>query len=189
MHSKLFLVVNEDRFFLSHRREIALRAVQEGYDVTVVCKDTGQRSDIEDIGLHMLDLPINPTGEKPVQELHTMRFLYRLYRRERPDIVHHVGLKNILWGGLAARLARIGGVVNAVSGLGTLFIGDRLSIKARAILLVLRLSNRSHNVVTIFQNHDDEQLFLNYKIVRPEQCVFIKGSGVNLNEYSFSPEP
>lgn len=66
----------------------------------------------------MIDLPMNRSGQNIIEELHTYCFLYRLYCREKPDIVHHVGLKTILWGTLAAKLAKVHGVVNAVSGLG-----------------------------------------------------------------------
>ena len=50
---KLLLIVNEDRFFLSHRKEIALAAQKAGWEVTVVCKDTGQRAEVEALGLEM----------------------------------------------------------------------------------------------------------------------------------------
>ena len=112
---KLFIVVNEDRFFLSHRKAVAVEALRRGFDVTVVAKDTGRRSEVEAIGARMVDMPINPTGMNPLQELRTFRFLRSLYESERPDIVHHVGLKNILWGGLAAKMLGVGGVVGAVA--------------------------------------------------------------------------
>ena len=89
------MIVNEDRFFMSHRKDIALTAKKRGWDVKIFCKDTGQKKDIEALGLKMVDLPINPTGTNPIEELKTWRFLYKLYCNDQPDIVHHVGLKNI----------------------------------------------------------------------------------------------
>ena len=44
---KLFVVVNVDWFFLSHRKDIALEAQKAGYNVTIVTKDTGKKKDIE----------------------------------------------------------------------------------------------------------------------------------------------
>ena len=55
---KLFIIVNEDRFFLSHRKDIAISAQQKGWELTIVCKDTGQRRDVETLGLKMIDLPM-----------------------------------------------------------------------------------------------------------------------------------
>lgn len=68
---KLLMIVNEDRFFLSHRKDIALTAQKEGWDVTIVCKNTGRRDEVEALGLKMLELPINPTGTNIREELKT----------------------------------------------------------------------------------------------------------------------
>ena len=183
------MVVNEDRFFLSHRKDIAIRASQQGYDVHIVCKDTGRRKERESLGLTMIDMPINPTGNNMFEELRTFFFLYRLYKNDRPDIVHHVGIKDILWGGLAARLTKIHGVVNAVSGLGVLFSDDDFGLMAKMVLRVMRFSNHRKNISVIFQNHEDMQLFVDSKIVAASSCDFIKGSGVNLDVFQYTPEP
>ena len=189
MPKKLFVIVNEDRFFLSHRKEIALAAREAGWDVTVVCKDTGQRQDVEALGLKMLELPINPTGMNLSQELRTWWFLYSLYIKNRDAVIHHVGLKNILWGGLAAKLARVHGVVNAVSGMGAIFSGDKMGMTARGILALMRFSNKRKRVKVIFQNQEDKTLFLNRGVVGESQVEFIKGSGVDLNDFRYVPEP
>jgi glycosyltransferase involved in cell wall biosynthesis len=186
---ELLMIVNEDRFFLSHRKDIALAAKKEGWDVTIVCKDTGQRQEVEALGLKMTELPINPTGTDIRQELKTFLFLYKLYRKHKGAVVHHVGLKLMLWGGLAARLAGVRGMVNAVSGLGVMFSSDRLSVTARAILFILRFSCSRKGVIVIFQNEEDRQLFLGNHVNTPRQSVFIKGSGVDLQLFRYCPPP
>lgn len=185
----IFLIVNEDRFFLSHRKEIALEARRCGYDVTIVAKNYGNFGTIRDMGLNVIDLPINPSGMNLKEEFRTFRFLISLYRREKPDIVHHVGLKNILWGGLAAKLTRVKGVVNAVSGLGALFNGADLTTTTRGILAVMRFSNSRLGVKVIFQNDEDKAIFLEHKAVRSEQIEFTKGSGIDLSKFAYSKEP
>ncbi len=187
--AKLFIVINEDRFFLSHRKEIALRALKEGYDVTVVCKDTGDRARVEALGLRMVDMPINPTGMKIDEELKTLRFLYKLYHDERPDIVHHVGLKTILWGGLAAKWAHTHGVVNAVSGLGVLFSNRKPGLKTRAVMGLMKYADHRDNIRAIFQNNEDKALFVRHGIIKEKDTEYIKGSGVNLNDFAYTPPP
>lgn len=186
---KLLMIVNEDRFFLSHRKDIALTAQRTGWDVTVVCKDTGRMHEIVEMGLKVMELPIYPTSKNPLQELRTWWFLLHLYLRNRDAVVHHVGLKNILWGGLAAKLAGVHGVVNAVSGLGAIFSGDKMGLMAKGILAVMRFSNRRKRVKVIFQNQEDRTLFLQCGIVNDSQVEFIKGSGVNLDVFQYAPEP
>lgn len=186
---KLLMIVNEDRFFLSHRKEIAMAAQKAGWDVMVVCKDTGRRQEVEALGLKVLELPINPTGMNLMQELRTCWFLYQLYVKNRDAVVHHVGLKNILWGGLAAKFARVRGVVNAVSGLGAIFSDEKIGVTAKGILRVMRFSNKRKGVKVIFQNQEDKSLFLRNGVVEESQTEFIKGSGVDLKLFRYVPEP
>lgn len=186
---KLLMIVNEDRFVLSHRKDIALAAQRAGWDVTVVCKDTGRRHELEEMGLKVMELPINPTGENLIQELKTLWFLYTLYKKNRDAVVHHVGLKNILWGGLAAKLVRVHGVVNAVSGLGAIFSKGKIGLMARCVMAFMRFSNRRKRVKVIFQNQEDTSLFLQHGVVDESQVEFIKGSGVDLNVFRYVPEP
>ena len=190
MQKKLFIVVNQDWFFLSHRLAIGIAAKDAGYDVTVVCEDTGVSEKIRNAGLKTIDLPIDKAGTDIKEEIKTFRFLYKLFRRERPDIVHLVGLKTMLWGSLAARLAGVKAIVSAVCGLGVLFDEEHAqSFMSRTILKVLRLTHNQKRVKVIFQNNDDRDIFINARIVKPKQCAFTNGSGIDLHKYEYTPEP
>lgn len=190
MKYKLLLVVNEDRFFLSHRKPVALAALNDGFETIVVAKNTGDKDKILSLGLRFINLPINPTGMNPFQELKTFWSLYRLYRKNKPDVVHHVGMKNILWGGLAAKFCRIPGVVNAVSGLGGLFNNaDDLGLVSKMILWLIGFSNNKNQVKFIFQNKDDIRILQSHCAIEKEQIEFTHGSGIDLNEFSYSKFP
>ena len=187
---KLFIVVNVDYFFLSHRKDIALRALKEGFDVTIIAEDTGKSKEIESLGLHFINLPINKTGTNIFQELKTFRFLYSLFKKERPEIVHLVGLKTILWGGLAAKLVKVKGLVTAVSGLGVMFSPEyNKKLMPKAILKVLRFIHNRKNTYCVFHNTDDIDLFIKNKIIDSKYCIRTMGSGIDLNQYKYKEEP
>lgn len=187
---KIFIVVNQDKFFLSHRTQIGIAAKEAGYDVTVVCKDTGLFDTLRGMGFKAVAMPINRTGTNLREELKNLAFLYRLFRRERPDLVHLVGLKIILWGSIASRLAGVKAMVSAVSGLGVLFDEKHSgSLSSRSILKVLRLTHRLKRLRVIFQNQDDYSIFRNAKIMPADKCAFTNGSGIDLDSYSYTPEP
>lgn len=187
---KLFIVVNQDWFFLSHRLPIGVAAKDAGYDVTIVSGDTGVSDKIRDAGLKTINVPISKSGTNLKYELKTFFFLYKLFRREKPDIVHLVGLKTMLWGSLACRLAGVKAMVSAVCGLGVLFDEAHAhSFMTRSILKVLRITHKKKQLAVIFQNNDDKAVFLNAKIMKEEQCAFTNGSGINLQNYDYTPEP
>lgn len=186
---KLFLVVNVDWFFLSHRLPVALAAQNAGWDVTVVTTDTGRLGDIEVYGIKAINLPMSRSGMNFFQELRTFYFLYKLYKKKMPSVVHHVGIKTILWGTLAAKFAKVNGVVNAISGLGGLFADDNKSLLTKTLPVVLRFSHHRDNLLVIFQNQEDKALYVGHHIINNNQTRMIRGSGVDLKEYSYTPEP
>ena len=190
MNKKLFIVVNQDWFFLSHRLPIGMAAKEAGYDVTIVSEDTGVSDKIREAGLKTMNLPINKAGTNIKDEIKTFFFLYKLFRREKPDIVHLVGLKTMLWGSLACRLAGVKAMVSAVCGLGVLFDEEHAhSFMTRSILKVMRVTHKKKRLAVIFQNNDDKAIFLNAKIMKEGQCAFTNGSGINLQNYNYTPEP
>lgn len=180
-NKRLLIIVNEDKFFLSHRKEIGIHAKERGWDVAVVGKNTGKKHIIESLGLEFIEMPVNPPGKKIHQELKTFRFLHDLYGKEKEAIVHHIGLKNMVWGGVAARMRHVDGVINAVSGLGIMFSDFNPSRLKKLLIPVLKWGMNTENVTVIFQNHEDESLFEALGICTNAKHNFIKGSGVDLS--------
>lgn len=188
--SKLFYVFSIDYQLISHRKAVVEAAINAGHEVTIVAQDTGYRHEIENLGTRFIDLPINRVGTNLSEELQTLRFLYQLYRKNKPDIVHHVSLKIVLWGGLAARFAGVHSVVNAINGLGVLFAnGEADSFMKKMILRVIRFSNQRKRAITILQNKDDQDFLLKHKAVKKSQIRIIHGSGTDLDDFNFSEAP
>jgi len=181
---RLFIVVNVDSFFLSHRLPIALAAAKEGYEVTIVARDTGQKEKIVSYGFRFIHVPFRRSGLNPVYETKCIWILARLYKKYKPDVVHHVALKACVLGSVAARLAGIKHVVNAVSGLGYVFIETKKGIRNSLIKALIKTAIRNRNFHYIFQNTDDISDLLND--YHSNKIHLIKGSGVDLDKFRFS---
>ena len=191
MSRRLLLLVNVDWFFLSHRLPIALGAVDAGYDVHVACGDSGRCSEIEALGLkvHRLQLHRGRTGI--FSSIRSFAEILKLCLRLKPCLIHLVTIKPILFGGVAARLAGVPGVVAAVSGLGFVFIGEGLVARGRRWLvgLAYRLALGNRHLKVIFQNPDDRDLLCLIARVPMSKVVMIRGSGIRLSAYPDSPLP
>ena len=188
---KIIYVVNEASFFLSHRLPLAEEALRRGFDVLVVCgADTGERL-LEEAGLRVTVLPLSRSGFNPLEELRTLRALVKIYREESPDLVHHVTIKPVLYGTPAARWSRVPAVVNAVPGMGFVFIRRGYVSAMRRVLVnfLYRLSLTHPSMTMIFQNTEDLRAFVRNGIVRKQDAVLIRGSGVDLAEFRALPEP
>ena len=190
MSKRLLFVVNVDWFFISHRLIIAEKAVLNGFDVFVACQNTGRSDEIIEKGINFINLTISRSGTNPLLELSALISIYKIYNNLKPDIVHHVTLKPIIYGSLISKLTNIKTVVNAVSGLGYTFTKNRGGLVQKLIVQLLRfVFNRKHLTV-IFQNDDDQNLFKELNIIsKNNKIVKIKGSGVDLNKFKQLPYP
>lgn len=187
----LLLLITEDWYYWSHRRSIARAAREEGFRVTLASRFGTLRDAIEKDGVTTQPIRLRRQGRGPFGEMQAIADLVQQYRRLRPDIVHHVSIKPVLYGSWASRLAGIDGVVNAISGLGYAFTGSdrRAQLYGRLAQAAYRSGLRRSGTYTIFQNEDDRRYFVARGLVAVDQTVLIRGSGVDLDVYSPRPEP
>lgn len=181
---KILLVANVDWFFISHRLCIAEEAVKQGWDVTVACEDTGRAQEITACGISFVDLPISRSGTNPKQELKTLLAFYKLYKNVKPEVLHHITLKPVIYGTFISKLLKIPAVLNAVSGLGYNFTGKRHGPVQKTMIQLMRSGFKRKNLAFIFQNKDDLAELRGLKVIEPENKIhFIKGSGVDLTKF------
>ncbi|MSQ68999.1 MAG: glycosyltransferase family 1 protein [Gammaproteobacteria bacterium] len=185
---KLLFVVTEDWYFISHRLPLALAARAAGFEVAVATRAGRQAQLIGEAGLRLIPFELSRRGGNPLREVLA---LWRLYRREQPDLVHHVALKPVMFGALAAWLARVPAQVNAVAGLGWLFTSSSGIVRlARPLLrwVLARLLNQPQSL-TIVQNPDDRAA-LEQAGVAATRLRLIRGAGVDVQIfYPVVPPP
>ncbi|MGL5742033.1 MAG: glycosyltransferase family 4 protein [Legionella sp.] len=192
MHNKRILfVLNDLPFFISHRLPIAVAAKKEGYEVHVATPQGVFPDEIKHHGFIAHKIPLSRRGKNPIQEIKSIFALYILMRSVRPDLVHLVTIKPVLYGGIVSRMLKIPAVVAAVSGLGAIYISRTFRGKCLRVGInqLYRSALKHPNLKVIFQNHDDRQVLLEEKAFSLAQTVLIRGSGVNLSAYVSLPEP
>lgn len=188
-HRQLVYLVTEDWYFCSHRIDLARAAREAGYQVSVVTRvsDDGEKIRQEGFNLINVDFPRSPRN--PWRDLRALLAIVRAYRRVRPDVIHHVALKPVVYGSLAARLAPGHPcIVNALTGLGFVFASRTfLARLLRPFLsIMLRMVLRGRHSWAILQNTDDLNELTQRGFVDPHRCALIRGSGVDVNRYKLS---
>lgn len=188
---RTLFVVNVDWFFLSHRLPIALAAVRAGHEVHIATSLTGPAQRLTDLGLVVHPIHVDRSRAGLPGLLALLWRLWRLFWSVRPDVLHLVTIKPVLLGGLAARLAPVGGVVYAISGLGHVFLarGWGARLRRQLVELAYRLALGAGNKRVIFQNTQDQATVCGVARVSPKEAVLIPGSGVDLGQYRHAPLP
>jgi glycosyltransferase involved in cell wall biosynthesis len=164
---------------------LARAARDEGFRVVVATRIGAQAGTIAREGFRLVAIRLRRGLRNPVSDLLALLDLLGVYRREHPDIVHHLSLKPVVFGSIAARLARVPVVVNALTGLGLLYSGSAgaAGLLRGPVSAVLRLLSRKR-AWTIVQNSDDLAALRAARIGDADRTVLIRGSGVDLRRFS-----
>ena len=192
--TRILFFTTEDWYFCSHRLPVARAAREAGAEVHVVTRvsNHGEAIRSEGFTLHPLRA-MRRRSSSPLREAATVAELTAIYHAVRPDLVHPVALKPVVYGSLAARLARVPAVVNALAGMGYLFTDDPEKQAAAwsrvAIRAVFRSVLRIPNAVVLFQNPDDRAVLTDAGVVALDRTAIIRGSGVDMAEFESTPEP
>lgn len=188
---KIVLFANTDWYLYNFRRSLALALRDAGHDLLLVSPpgDYGER--LRALGLRWEPLPMERRSLHPLREAMLLWGLRGLFRRERPALVHGFTIKCAVYGSLAARAAGVGARVNAVAGMGYVFISDdlRARLLRPMVRALLRLALGGRGARLILQNPDDVALFERAGLVALADVRLIPGSGVDCARFAPSSEP
>lgn len=188
---KVLYFITEDWFFCSHFIERAIAARAAGNEVVVLTRVGKSAKIIEEAGIRVLPLAIQRRSFNPLREISVIYSVWKAYRREKPDLVHHVALKPILYGTLAARVSGVRAIVNAPVGMG--FIFSSRTFLANLLRPIVKIALRSMlnppGSKVVFENSDDINWAISADLVRRDSTILIRGAGVNLEQFSPIAKP
>lgn len=202
MKSILF-VVNVDWFFISHRLPIAKSMVKNGWKVGVACTLTGKEKLLIDLGIKVYPTNLDRNGTNFIDELKYIFQLNRIFTNFKPDVVHLITIKPVIYGGFVSYLHRTPKVAN-ISGLGYGLGEENKGIVPILTWILIKKSMRlGKSKHFIFQNNDDLTLFLKKGLLSKYMIIYerdmqsapilvdnfslIKGVGIDLEMFKYQP--
>lgn len=180
---------------VNFRLDLMRRMRALGHRVTAVAPDLDDptRARLEALGIRTATVPMQRTGLNPLADLATMNALRRLMRRERPDVVIPYTMKPIVYGAMAARLARVPACHPLFTGLGYAFSDPRPTGKRRAVrgtaIALHRLATGRVDLAFCYNDADRDDIRRHRMIPEAARLVGIPGSGVDPARFVPAPLP
>ena len=194
-------VVNHAAFFVSHRLPLAMGAKDSDFDVCLLTGQAGSQEmeqtavvRLQEAGVLHQRAVFSSSGMNPLFESLGLVQLVWFMLRYRPDVVHCASPKGVLYGGIAARLCRVTGLVLAISGMGYAYTAGTSRGGVRALVrrvygALAGFAFHHPNVRVIVQNQDDYQSVVQKGLVSSQFVTLIPGSGVDFSLFAgFCPE-
>ena len=181
---KVFMFVNVDWFFFSHRLPIARAAYKNNIEMSVYTDFTNNNELHNDEEFGLFQSPISRSskyfGLAAVEFIKT----FFLILKKKPDLVHAVTIKPIILLGVIARLTRTP-FLGAISGLGPVL--NQLNwfhkLRFKLVLLAYKFIYSPNSASVICQSEHDKQLLLNFRVSAESKILIIPGSGVDLDKF------
>ena len=195
---KFLLTASYPASILKFRGALIEKLAQAGCEIYIAAPDFTQFPDdlaqLKKMGYSVHDIPMQRTGTNPVADCKTLFALYRLMTQVKPDYVMGYTIKPVIYGSLAATLARVPKRFALITGLGYAFQGaeEKTYKKSNLQKLVHQLYALAlaSTQKVFFQNPDDERLFRSMGILKAHiPSKVVNGSGVNVSEYAVAPLP
>ncbi len=182
---KVVLFANTDWYLYNFRLPLARLLQSNGASVVMICPEGRYCAKLRAAGFRVVCISMGRQGGTLRSELRVIRELVELYRRERPEVVHHFTIKCVIYGSIAARIARVNATINAVAGLGYVFTSRSLRARLLRPLVrgMLRLALNGRRSRLILQNSDDAQLFRSEQLLPTASIRLIRGSGVDTRRF------
>lgn len=180
---KILLLANTGWYLHHFRLPLAVAARDLGHEVVLACPDDADVPGLKQAGFRWVEVKLSRRGMNPLAELLSLWRLKCLYRREQPDLVHHFTIKCVLYGSIAARLAGVRAVVNAVTGMGYAFAGKGSAARLAGLWASLFYRVALGGTQVVFQNPDDRAAFVGRGFILPDSGYLIRGSGVNIEKF------
>ncbi|MBP2639389.1 MAG: glycosyltransferase, Cap1E-like family [Firmicutes bacterium] len=189
--AKIMIIAGYGKSLIGFRGDMIQEMVRQGHEVIGMAPEEGFEPAMQKLGAKYQRIPLARHGMNPLQDLRTLGFLVKKMREIKPDVVITYAAKPIIYGNLAARLAKVENTYTMITGIAYAFIGENWKQKLIALFLTHSYQNvMKYNKGLIFQNKDDLKLFQNLKIVRNGQkTTIVNGSGVDIDKYVSAVDP
>lgn len=183
--ARMLLVANTSWYLYNFRLPLLRTLRAAGYHVAAVAPADAYTERLEAEGIPVHRWLVARRSINPLLELRALVDLLRIYQRERPDLVHHFTIKACLYGTLAAKLAPVYRVINAITGLGHMFLGTRKRTRLlrRTLKPLYRAVFTARRARVVFQNADDQEQLIKLGLAESTRTRLIPSSGVDISYF------
>jgi glycosyltransferase involved in cell wall biosynthesis len=181
---KILFIVSEDWYFVSHRLHLAIVAIDNGYEVGLLSRLSTHQDLINSFGIKTYDWPMERSSKNPFKELVSIYHVVKILQSFRPNLVHAVSIKPVIYSILSKLFYRMDGLILALAGLGFVFRSKKTSAKIIRLFItpIFRLMLINNNIRLVLQNKDDAKLLMNLKIAN-NKIRIIRGAGVSTKDF------
>tara|TARA_Y100000739_G_C20588962_1_gene456871 strand:- start:333 stop:1469 length:1137 start_codon:yes stop_codon:yes gene_type:complete len=181
MKGNICLVSNTGWYLFNFKSELILDLKKKGYELNLVCPRDKYSLFLKEKGFKIHYWDLKSFSINPINEIISIIKLHLIYKKIKPDLVHHFTVKPIMYGSIVSSINKIPNILNSITGLGHIFLSKNFKAYfiRKIIVIFYKIYLNKKQFTTIFQNFSDKELFTKLRVLKSGRSLCIRGSGVN----------
>ncbi|WP_171525575.1 glycosyltransferase family 4 protein [Acinetobacter sp. A3] len=191
---KVLIIGTVATSFYGFRADLIRTLLKKGYQVyAFTCEYTVEDlRKIEDLGATPVTYTLNRGGLNPLADIMSTYKLAKKIQKIKPDLVFSYFSKPVIFGTIAAKLAKVPKVMGMLEGLGYTFteqpegLSKKIKFIKKVQVLLYKIALPQLDKL-IFLNSDDPKDLLEQHLIKVKNVEVLGGIGLNLKDYPYQP--
>ncbi|WP_039902367.1 glycosyltransferase family 4 protein [Acinetobacter lwoffii] len=191
---KIILIGTIASSFYGFRADLIHILLKKGHQVYAFTSEytTEDLMKIEKLGAIPVTYTLDRGGLNPLADIVSTYKLAKKIQKIKPDLVFSYFSKPVIFGTIAAKLARVPQVIGMLEGLGYTFteqpegLSKKIQFIKKVQVLLYKIALPQLNKL-IFLNSDDPKDLLEQHLIKVKNVEVLGGIGLNLDDYPYEP--
>lgn len=194
LNKKVILIGTVATSFYGFRADLICTLLKKGHKVYAFTSEytTEDLMKIEKLGAIPVTYTLDRGGLNPLADIVSTYKLAKKIQKIKPDLVFSYFSKPVIFGTIAAKLARVPQVIGMLEGLGYTFteqpegLSKKIQFIKKVQVLLYKIALPQLNKL-IFLNSDDPKDLLEQHLIKVKNVEVLGGIGLNLKDYPYQP--
>lgn len=194
LNKKVILIGTVATSFYGFRADLIRMLLKKGYQVYAFTSESTaeELKKIEQLGAIPITYTLNRGGLNPLADIFATYQLAKKIKVINPDLVFSYFSKPVIFGTLAAKIAKVPRIIGMLEGLGYTFT-DQPEGLSKKTQLIRKIQVFLYKIVLpqldqlIFLNPDDPKDLLEKHVIQVKKVKVLGGIGLNLKDYPYQP--
>ena len=181
---RIIFTHNTTKYLFLHYQEFLKEFISREAEVIVLAPFDDTMDEIRSMGARCINIVMSRQGINPASEVATLMQIYRVIKRENPNVVFNYSIKPVIYASIGTRWHGVENVFSMITGLGHIFTDQTMKYKLlRSVILPLYRTAIRANSAVFFQNPDDKRLFVDYGLINDAKGFVVNGTGIDLESF------
>ena len=181
---KVAIISHKTSNLINARGDLIKKMIRNGHQVIAICNEEDDKDGVKELGAVCINVKFDRLSKNVFSNLKYLMDLAKVLKKEKVDVVLSYTIKPIIFGTIAAKIAKVNNIYILIAGMGYIYSEQKLKIR-----LIRKFCDLGYKIAfkfskkVIFQNKEDKEEMISKKFITRDKTEIVDGSGVDLFKF------